>query len=75
LSNNHEGKRKTSDKILKNRGLVPHRNKENKNSRVKLKNKFKKKTSGYNFKTIESGDYTGEKNIKTNVVKSKKFKH
>eukprot|EP00741_Cyanophora_paradoxa_P024449 tig00022075_g23606.t1 len=37
-----EGKRGASMQMLKNRGLTPHRSRENKNPRVKHRNKFEK---------------------------------
>ena len=47
-------KRKATSKIIKNRGLVAHRKKENKNPRVKLRNKFSKALS--KRKSVLGGD-------------------
>ncbi len=73
-----EGKREIGQKIMANRGLTPHRSKETKNPRVRLRGKFsravtrrkgsvrdvKEKTEGY------GGELTG---VKTSVVKSRKL--
>ena len=73
-----DGKREIGAKIMANRGLTPHRSKETKNPRVRLRGKFsravtrrkgsvrdvKEKTDGY------GGELTG---VKTSVVKSRKF--
>jgi len=73
-----DGKREIGQKIMANRGLTPHRNKEAKNPRVRLRGKFgravtrrkgsvrdvKEKTDGY------GGELTG---VKTSVIKSRKF--
>jgi U3 small nucleolar RNA-associated protein 3 len=73
-----DGKREIGQTIMSNRGLTPHRNKEAKNPRVRLRGKFgravtrrkgsvrdvKEKTDGY------GGELTG---VKTSVVKSRKF--
>ena len=37
-----EGRREIGGKIMSNRGLTPHRSKDTKNPRVRLKNKFAK---------------------------------
>ena len=73
-----DGKREIGQKIMANRGLTPHRNKEAKNPRVRLRGTFgravtrrkgsvrdvKEKTDGY------GGELTG---VKTSVIKSRKF--
>ena len=72
------GKREIGQKIMSNRGLTPHRKKETKNPRVRLRGKHdravtrrkgtireaKEQTAGY------GGELTG---VKTSVVKSRKF--
>lgn len=73
-----DGKREIGQKIMANRGLTPHRSKETKNPRVRLRGKFsravtrrkgsvrdvKEKSEGY------GGELTG---VKTSVVKSRKL--
>ncbi|KAG2216497.1 hypothetical protein INT45_006842 [Circinella minor] len=68
-------KRLASYRILKNRGLTPRRKKENRNSRVKHKNKYadklKKLSSVRAVVKPLQGTYGGETTgIKSNVVKS-----
>ncbi|KAI9494651.1 Sas10 C-terminal domain-containing protein [Zychaea mexicana] len=71
-------KRLASYKILKNRGLTPRRKKENRNSRVKHRNKYadklKKLSSTRAVVKPLKGTYGGESTgIKSNVVKSVRF--
>ncbi|KAI8098147.1 Sas10 C-terminal domain-containing protein [Gilbertella persicaria] len=71
-------KRLASYKILKNKGLTPHRKKENRNARVKHRNKYAKQMKKLSstravFKGQTSG-YGGEMSgVKTNIVKSVKL--
>lgn len=71
-------KRLASQKILKNRGLTPHRKKENRNARVKNRMKYDKKMKKLSstravYKPLSS-NYGGEMSgVKTNVVKSVKL--
>ncbi|KAI8382354.1 Sas10 C-terminal domain-containing protein [Blakeslea trispora] len=71
-------KRLASYKILKNRGLTPHRKKENRNARVKHRNKYAKQMKKLSstravYKGQTSG-YGGEMSgVKTNVIKSVKL--
>lgn len=71
-------KRLASYKILKNKGLTPHRKKENRNARVKHRNKYakqmKKLSSTRAVVKAQSGGYGGEMSgVKTNVIKSVKL--
>ncbi|KAG0189779.1 hypothetical protein DFQ28_002909 [Apophysomyces sp. BC1034] len=71
-------KRLASYQILKNRGLTPHRKKENRNARVKHRNKFAKKMKNLSSTRAVvkplAGTYAGEATgIKSNIVKSVKF--
>ncbi|KAI8990072.1 Sas10 C-terminal domain-containing protein [Pilobolus umbonatus] len=71
-------KRLASYKILKNKGLTRHRKKENRNSRVKHKNKYekmmKKLPSTRAVYKAPTSNYGGEMSgVKTNVVKSLKL--
>ncbi|KAF7730140.1 hypothetical protein EC973_002748 [Apophysomyces ossiformis] len=71
-------KRLASYQILKNRGLTPHRKKENRNARVKHRNKFAKKMKKLSSTRAVvkplTGSYGGEATgIKSNIVKSVKF--
>lgn len=71
-------KRLASYRILKNRGLTPHRKKENRNSRVKHKNRYAKQLKKLaNIKPMAKspkGSYGGEMTgIKSNLVKSVQF--
>ncbi|KAI8636974.1 Sas10 C-terminal domain-containing protein [Parasitella parasitica] len=71
-------KRLASYKILKNKGLTPHRKKENRNARVKHRSKYAKQMKKLSstravFKT-QTGGYGGEMSgVKTNVIKSVKL--
>jgi len=71
-------KRSISWQILKNKGLTPHRKKEQRNPRVKHRNKYeqaKKKIKSVKrvFTRLE-GSYGGEKTgIKTGLARSVKF--
>ncbi|KAG1471605.1 hypothetical protein G6F56_002032 [Rhizopus delemar] len=71
-------KRLASKKILKNRGLTPHRKKENRNARVKNRSKYEKKmkklSSTRAVYKAPTATYGGEMSgVKTNVVKSVKL--
>ncbi|ORY03783.1 hypothetical protein K493DRAFT_65015 [Basidiobolus meristosporus CBS 931.73] len=71
-------KRQINYAILKNKGLTPRRKKENRNPRVKHRNKFEKaKKRIKSIKAIASGPegvYSGEKTgIKTKLAKSVKL--
>lgn len=74
-----DGKRAVNYQILKNKGLTPHRNKDNRNSRVKKRKKYEKaqkklKSVRAVFST-PTGAYEGEMTgIKKNLSKSVKFK-
>ncbi|TKX22379.1 Sas10 C-terminal domain-containing protein [Elsinoe australis] len=75
-----DGKRKISYAIEKNKGLTPHRKKENRNPRVKKRKKFdeKKKKLASMKPTYKGGEgrggYGGElSGIKSNLVKSRKL--
>lgn len=73
-----DGKRAVNYQILKNKGLTPHRNKDNRNSRVKKRKKYEKAQK--KLKSVRAvfeqpkGAYDGEKTgIKKNLSKSVKF--
>ncbi|KAI9272032.1 Sas10 C-terminal domain-containing protein [Sporodiniella umbellata] len=71
-------KRLASQKILKNRGLTPHRKKENRNARVKNRSKYEKKikklSSTRAVYKAPTSTYGGEMSgVKTNIVKSVKL--
>lgn len=71
-------KRLASYKILKNRGLTPHRKKENRNARVKNRMKYDKKmkklSSTRAVYKAPASNYGGEMSgVKTNIVKSVKL--
>ncbi|GAA5807270.1 hypothetical protein MFLAVUS_000627 [Mucor flavus] len=71
-------KRLATYKILKNKGLTPHRKKENRNARVKHRNKYdkqmKKLSSTRAVVKPQTSGYGGEMSgVKTNVVKSVKL--
>lgn len=73
-----DGKRAVNYQILKNKGLTPHRNKDNRNSRVKKRKKYEKAQKM--LKSVRAvyeqpkGAYAGEKTgIKKNLSKSVKF--
>jgi len=75
---NVAGKREIGHTIMNNRGLTPHRSKEAKNPRVRLRGKHaravtRRKGSVRDVKegsTAYGGELTG---VKTSVVKSRKF--
>lgn len=72
------GKRALNFQILKNKGLTPHRKKENRNSRVKKRLKYekaqKKLKSVRSVYSAPTGAYEGEKTgIKKGLSKSVKF--
>jgi len=74
--------RPASYEMLKNRGLTPSRSKEQRNPRVKQRNRYEravKKLSssrGGKLTTNTSKPYVGESTgIKTNLTKSVRFKH
>ena len=75
-----DSKRAISKTILKNRGLVPHRRRDQQNPRVKMRRKFKKaknRMTGVR-RTIKSQDrpYGGEASgIKRNLTRSIKISH
>lgn len=74
-----DSKRAINYQILKNKGLTPHRKKENRNARVKKRNRYAKAQK--KLKSVRavysgglSGPYEGEKTgIKKNLTKSVKF--
>ncbi|CAO3636788.1 unnamed protein product [Mucor fragilis] len=71
-------KRLASYKMLKNKGLTPHRKKENRNARVKHRNKYakqmKKLSSTRAVVKTQTAGYGGEMSgVKTNVIKSVKL--
>jgi len=73
-----DGKRAVNYQIMKNKGLTPHRNKDNRNSRVKKRKKYekaqKKLKSTRAVYSEPTGAYEGEKTgIKKNLSKSVKF--
>ncbi|KAG5359749.1 Something about silencing protein 10 [Yarrowia sp. C11] len=73
------GKRAINYQILKNKGLTPHRKKENRNSRVKKRIKYekakKKLASTRAVYKQPTGAYAGEKTgIKKNLARSTKFR-
>jgi U3 small nucleolar RNA-associated protein 3 len=75
-----DGKREVGWTIMKNKGLTPHRKKENRNPRVKKKMQYDKKMKKMAsvkavYKGGQKGAYGGEATgIKKNLVKSVKFK-
>ncbi|KAG2382238.1 hypothetical protein C9374_005440 [Naegleria lovaniensis] len=70
-----QGKRKADNTILKNRGIAAHKKVEQRNPRLRLKNKFNSKTGGYRFGKLKSEKgYSGEKKIQANTVRSRKIK-
>nr|CAG4718847.1 unnamed protein product [Naegleria fowleri] len=70
-----QGKRKADNNILKNRGIAAHKKVDQRNPRLRLKNKFNSKTGGYRFGKLKSEKgYSGEKKIQTNTVRSRKIK-
>ena len=71
-------KRDIGKKIMSNRGLTPHRNKEHKNPRKRLRDKFAKavvrRKGQVRAMRDDQGGYGGEASgIKTSVTKSRKF--
>ncbi|ODV93817.1 hypothetical protein PACTADRAFT_86870 [Pachysolen tannophilus NRRL Y-2460] len=73
-----DGKRAINYQILKNKGLTPHRKKENRNSRVKKRLKYEKAKKKLNsirsVFTGEQGPYAGEKTgIKKGLSRSVKL--
>lgn len=72
--------RKATKKILKNRGLVPSRPKENRNPRVKKRRRYEKalknrKGQVVAMRTNEADQYMGEKSgIRADVTHSRKFR-
>ena len=71
-------KRDVGGKIMANRGLTPHRNKEHKNPRKRLRGKFEKavvrRKGQVRSMREDGGEYAGEQSgIKTSVTKSRKF--
>ncbi|KAF0981140.1 hypothetical protein FDP41_012928 [Naegleria fowleri] len=70
-----QGKRKADNNTLKNRGIAAHKKVDQRNPRLRLKNKFNSKTGGYRFGKLKSEKgYSGEKKIQTNTVRSRKIK-
>ncbi|KAK9375811.1 Sas10 C-terminal domain-containing protein [Lipomyces chichibuensis] len=74
-----DGKRAVNYQILKNKGLTPKRNKDNRNPRVKKRKKYekakKKLASMKQVYKAPEGPYSGEKTgIKKNISRSIKFK-
>lgn len=72
------GKRAINYQILKNKGLTPHRKKENRNARVKKRKKYdqaqKKLSSVRRVYKQPTSAYGGEETgIKKNIVRSVKF--
>lgn len=70
-----------SKEIERNRGLTPHRNKENKNPRKKHRRKFEKKSTALRTsvagrqKRTDAGAYGGEATgIRTDMARSVKLK-
>jgi hypothetical protein len=77
---NDDEKRMASWKILTNKGLTPHRKKENRNPRVKKRKKYEKavkKLSSFRAVAVdkaETGPYGGERTgIRRNLTRSIKF--
>ncbi|KAL5252024.1 hypothetical protein ACHWQZ_G014990 [Mnemiopsis leidyi] len=79
LMDEEEEKRGITFKIMKNKGLTPHRKKEQRNPRVKHRKKFdkalkKRRSQVPDFRDHE-GTYGGEKSgIKSNLTKSTKLR-
>ncbi|KAL0486002.1 hypothetical protein AKO1_012235 [Acrasis kona] len=69
-----QGKRRANDKIVRNKGLMPSRQKDKSNPRVKLRNKYAKKTGGMNKQRTDVGKYSGESNINKGLVRSKRIR-
>jgi U3 small nucleolar RNA-associated protein 3 len=73
-----DSKREVGNKIMANRGLPPHRNKEHKNPRKRLRGKFEKavvrRKGQVRPMREDGGGYGGEASgIKTTVTKSRRF--
>jgi U3 small nucleolar RNA-associated protein 3 len=73
-----DAKRDVGGKIMANRGLTPHRNKDHKNPRKRLRGKFEKavvrRKGQVRSMREDQGGYGGEASgIKTSVTKSRKF--
>lgn len=74
-----DGKRAINYQILKNKGLTPHRNKDNRNSRVKKRKKYEKAQKKLRsirqvYKGPHNGRYEGEKSgIRKDITKSVKL--
>lgn len=74
-----EGERAISKAIMKNRGLVPHKNKLNRNPRVKKREQYRKaqirrKGAVREVRTDEGHKYGGEATgIKKNITRSRKL--
>jgi U3 small nucleolar RNA-associated protein 3 len=73
-----DSKREVGNKIMANRGLTPHRNKEHKNPRKRLRGKFEKavvrRKGQVRPMREDGGGYGGEASgIKTTVTKSRRF--
>ena len=72
--------RKATQKILKNRGLVPSRPKENRNPRVKKRRRYEKALKNRQgqvaaLRTNEADQYMGEKSgIRSDVTHSRVFR-
>ena len=75
-----DGKRGASYQIMKNRGLVAHKNKVNRNPRVKKRLQYRKavirrKGQVREVRTGETGYYGGEgTGIKSNITRSRKIR-
>lgn len=73
-----EGKRGVTYQIMKNKGLMPHRKKEDRNPRKRMRNKFdkaltKRKSMVQEIRQ-ENAPFSGEKSgIRANVVRSTKL--
>ena len=73
-----DAKRDVGKKIMANRGLTPHRNKDHKNPRKRLRGKFEKavvrRKGQVRSMREDAGGYGGEASgIKTSVTKSRRF--
>ena len=74
-----DGKRAINYQILKNKGLTPHRGKDNRNSRVKKRKKYEKaqkklRSMKQVYKGPHDGRYEGEKSgIRKDITKSVKL--
>lgn len=73
-----DGKRGITYQILKNKGLTPHRKKDEKNPRVKLRNKFdkalKKRKSVVRDVVSQDKPFVGEETgIRAGIVRSRKL--